>query len=299
MHSITNIWKHPRTSIAGLLVSAVTISGVLSQQGITLGTIGGGTVVTLIGTLGTALLGLLARDPTPPAIQPTLSSPQSSPLSSPLSSPQSSTQSSSQARLGVWMLIALLLQLTLVSGCSQSTVARDIVNWTPTLQSAVATADSTAAQLDPKDAPIFIAATTGFDAASNLLVSQARAYLANPSASVLAQMQAQIVTFQQQVNSALLQAARILNAPSRQRALVSIQAVATAVTAILALVQSISSKQAIAQMAAAANIKLAAVLPYEDGSAAAAIVAGHYGEPISLARIQIAQAERVATQAGF
>ncbi len=295
MHSITNIWKHPRTSIAGLLVAAVTVSGVLSQQGISLGTIGGGTVVTLIGTLGTALLGLLARDPTPPAIQPTLSSPQSLPLSS----PQSSTQSSSQARLGVWMLIALLLQLTLVSGCSQSTVARDIVNWTPTLQSAVATADSTAAQLDPKDAPIFIAATTGFDAASNLLVSQARAYLANPSASVLAQMQAQIVTFQQQVNSALLQAARILNAPSRQRALVSIQAVATAVTAILALVQSISSKQAVAQMAAAANIKLAAVLPYEDGSAAAAIVAGHYGEPISLARIQIAQADRVATQAGF
>ena len=287
MHSIANIWKHPRTSIAGLLVAAVTVSGVLSQQGITLGTVGGGTVVTLIGTLGTALLGLLARDPTPPAIQPARSSPQSSP------------QSSTQSRLGVWMLIALLLQLTLVSGCSQSTVARDIVNWTPALQSAVATADSTAAQLDPKDAPIFIAATAGFDAASNLLVSQARAYLANPSASVLAQLQAQIVTFQQQVNSALLQAARILNTSSRQRALASIQAVATAVTAILALVQSISSKQAVAQMAAASNIKLAAVQPYLDDSAAAAIVAGHYSEPKSLARLQIAHTEQVATQAGF
>ena len=197
------------------------------------------------------------------------------------------------------MLIALLLQLTLVSGCSQSAVARHIVNWTPALQSAVATADSTAAQLDPKDAPIFTAATAGFDAASNLLVSQAQAYLANPSASVLAQMQAQIVTFQQQVNSALLQAARILNASSRQRALASIQAVATAVTAILALIQSISSKQAVAQMAAASNIKLAAVQPYVDDSAAAAIVAGHYSEPKSLARLQIAHAEQVAVQAGF
>ena len=283
MHSIANIWKHPRTSIAGLLVAAVTVSGVLSQQGISLGTVGGGTVVTLIGTLGTALLGLLARDPAPPAIQPARPSP----------------KSSAQSRLGVWMLIALLLQLTLVSGCSQSTVARNIVNWTPALQSAVATADSTAAQLDPKDAPIFIAATAGFDAASNLLVSQARAYLANPSASVLAQMQAQIVTFQQQVNSALLQAARILNASSRQRALASIQAVATAVTAILALIQSISSKQAVAQMAAASNIKLAAVQPYVDDSAAAAMVAGHYSEPKSLARLQIADAEQIATQAGF
>lgn len=299
MHSIANIWKHPRTSIAGLLVAAVTVSGVLSQQGITLGTVGGGTVVTLIGTLGTALLGLLARDPTPAAIQPTRSSTQTLPQSSARSSSPSSPQSSSQARLGVWMLIALLLQLTLVSGCSQSAVARDIVNWTPALQSAVATADSTAAQLDPKDAPIFIAATAGFDAASNLLVSQARAYLANPSASVLAQLQAQIVTFQQQVNSALLQAARILNTSSRQRALASIQAVATAVTAILALVQSISSKQAVAQMAAASNIKLAAVQPYLDDSAAAAIVASHYGEPISLARLQVAHAQRAATQAGF
>src|SRR6185312_15045231 len=244
-----------------------------------------------IGTLGTALLGLLARDPTPPAIQPTQSSAQPS--------PRSSSRSSAQARLGVWMLIALLLQLTLVSGCSQSTVARDIVNWTPALQSAVATADSTAAQLDPKDAPIFIAATAGFDAASNLLVSQARAYLANPSASVLAQMQAQIVTFQQQVNSALLQAARILNTSSRQRALASIQAVATAVTAILALIQSVSSKQAVASMAAACTIKLAAVSPYVNRVTAANIVAGHYHEPLTLARFQVAQTEQAETAAGF
>ncbi len=34
---ITNIWNHPRTSAAGLLIAVVSIGGVLSQQGITLG----------------------------------------------------------------------------------------------------------------------------------------------------------------------------------------------------------------------------------------------------------------------
>lgn len=280
MNSIANIWHHPKTSITGVLIAVATVASVLSQQGVAIGHVGAGTAVTLAGSLATALLGLLARDPAQPATQPVRAS-------------------SSQSRLGVWMLIALLLQLSLISGCSGATVAQNIVNWTPTLQSAVATVDTTAAQLDPNNAPIFTAATVGFDAASSLLVAQAKAYLANPSASVLAQMQAQVVTFQQQVNSALLQAAKITNSASQQRALASIQAVATAVTAILALIQSISSKQAVARMAASSTIKLAAVAPYVDTPASAGIVANHYDEPVNVARIQIARAEQAAISAGF
>ena len=122
------------------------------------------------------------------------------------------------------MLIALLIPLPWMQGCTAASVAQDIVNWTPALQSAVATVDSTAALLAPADAPIFAAATSGFDAASNLLVAQAKAYLANPSAGVLAQLQTQIVTLQQQVNAALLQAAKIVDANSQQHALAAIQA---------------------------------------------------------------------------
>jgi hypothetical protein len=65
MNPLMNIWQHPRTSLAGLLISAGTLAGVLSQQGITLGKAGTGTVVTLVGSLATALLGLIARDPAP------------------------------------------------------------------------------------------------------------------------------------------------------------------------------------------------------------------------------------------
>jgi hypothetical protein len=279
MNPISNIWNHPKTSAAGLLIAVVTIASALSRQGITLGAAGNGTVVTLVSALATALLGLLARDPASPA--------------------SSANSAGPTARLGCWALIALLLPLPFIGGCSATTVAQDIVNWTPALESAVATVDSTAALLLPADAPVFAAATVGFDAASNLLVAQARAYLANPNATVLAQLQAAVVAFQQQVNASLLSAAKIMNPASQTHGLNAINAVAIVVSAILALVQSVSSKVAVARMASQSTIKLAMVRPYMDESNAAVMVAGHYGEPVELARVQVRQVELSAAQAGF
>ena len=276
MNSFSNIWNHPKTSVTGLLIALVTVGGVLSRQGVTLGNAGSGTVVTLVCAVATALLGLLARDPV-----------------------EASSPVASAAKLGAWALIALLLPLPFLGGCSGSTVAQDIVNWTPSLESAVATVDSIAALLAPEDATVFTAATIGFDAASNLLDTQAKAYLANPSASLLAQLQTQIVVLQQQVNAALLQSAKIVNPASQQHALAAVQAVATIVTALLALVQSVSSKAAVAQMAAASTIKLASVRPYINRNHAAVVVAAHYGEPVEVARMQVAQAEVSEAQAGF
>ncbi len=276
MNPISNIWEHPRTSAAGLLIAVVTITGVLSQQGLTLGKAGTASVVSLVSALATALLGLLARDPGG-------------------SAPSTGTP----AKLGAWAMIALLLPLPWLQGCTGTSVAQNIVNWTPSLQTAVATVDSTAAILAPADAPIFTAATSGFDAASNLLVAQAKAYLADPSAATLAQLQSQVVTLQQQVNAGLLAAAKITNPTSLQQALTSIQAVATIVTTILTLVQSISTNAQVARMAAVSSVKLAAVEPYLNSSQAAQIVAAHYDEPISQAEAQIAQAEHAEMQAGF
>jgi hypothetical protein len=277
MNLISNIWKNPKTSAAGVLIAVATVAGVLSQQGITLGTAGTGTVITLVSALATALLGLLSRDPEASASGP-----------------------ASTAKLGVLMLCSLLLMGTMpMAGCNGTTVAQDIVNWTPTLQSAVATVDSTAALLAPSDAPIFAEATVGFDAASNVLVAQAKAYLANPTASVLAQLQTQVVTFQQQVNESLLSAARIVNPSSQQHALNAINAVATVINAMLALVTSISSKAAVAQMAAQSTIKLAAVQPLMDRDRTAAMVASHYGEPLGWARAESREVEVSAVRAGF
>jgi hypothetical protein len=276
MNSISNIWNHPKTSITGLLIAILTIAGVLSQQGINLGHAGTGTVVTLVSAVATALLGLFAKDPG-----------------------SASAVANSSAKLGAWALIALLLPLPFSTGCSGIAVAQDIVNWTPALQSAVATVDSTAALLAPVDAPIFTAATIGFDAASNLLETQAKVYLANPTASILAEIQTQIVTFQQEVNASLLQTAKIADPASQKHALSAVQAVATVVSAMLALVESISAKSAVAQMASRSTIKLVAVKPYLDRSQAAQIVAAHYSEPLATARIQVTQATHIQSLAGF
>ncbi|MGH9607095.1 MAG: hypothetical protein ACRD3N_15515 [Terracidiphilus sp.] len=284
MNSIANIWNHPRTSAAGLLIAVTTVAGVFSQQGVTFGKAGTGTVVALAGAIATALLGLLAKDPA--------GNPDSSPFRAPVSA-------GSTAKLGAWMLIVLLLQATWVAGCSGTSVAQNIVNWTPSLESAVAAVDSTASLLAPADAPVFTEATNGFDAASNLLDTQAQAYLANPSASTLTELQNQVVVFQQQVNAALLQTGRIVDSASQKQAITAIQAVATIVTTILSLVQSVSSKTEVARMAAASTIKLAAVQASMDGDLAARMIAAHYSEPLSLAAGQLAQAEQNEIQAGF
>ncbi len=279
MNIFANIWNHPRTSVAGVLVALVSIAGVLSQQGISLGKAGTGTVVSLVGAVATALLGLLARDPVPSSEKP--------------------QSHGSTVRIGAWMLIALLIPLPWMQGCSAAGVAQDIVNWTPALVSAVATVDSTVSLLAPADSPIFTAATQGFDAASSLLVAQARAYLAHPSAGALRQLQTQVVTFQQQVGAALLQAAKIADPASQTHALAVIQAVATIVNTILALVASISSKAAVQKMSAATGIKLSMLRPYLSDTRAAQIVAAHYNEPLTRARAQVAQAERMEINAGF
>ncbi|HUV69121.1 MAG TPA: hypothetical protein VMW15_05620, partial [Terracidiphilus sp.] len=109
MNAFSNIWKHPKTSAAGVLIAVASVAGVLSQQGITMGHAGSGTVVTLAGALATALLGLLAKDP-------------GNTLSEPVSG-----AGSSQAKLGAWALIALLMPLPFMGGCSGTSVAQNIV----------------------------------------------------------------------------------------------------------------------------------------------------------------------------
>jgi hypothetical protein len=181
--------------------------------------------------------------------------------------------------IAVFIAAALWASTCAITACSGVSVAQNIVNWTPALQSAVATVDATASLLDPVNAPIYTAATVGFDAASNLLVAQCKTYLANPTGTVLAILQAQVVSFQQNVNTALLQAAKITNTQSQQQALAAIQGVSTIVSAILALVATISSKTAQAQMVASSTVKLAQVEPYINRQRSIQQIADHYEAP--------------------
>jgi hypothetical protein len=112
MNPFSNIWNHPKTTVAGLLISVITIAGVLSQQGVTLGRAGTGTIVALIAAIATALLGLLARDPAS-------------------SASSSASSSSGVQKMGSLMLCALLLSGSFIvtipaTGCSESQVVGEI-----------------------------------------------------------------------------------------------------------------------------------------------------------------------------
>jgi len=237
------------------------------------------TYVSLAGVIVAGVAAILARD--------SASVPQANPA------PVSGTQ-----KLGAWALIALLLSGAMLTGCTGAQVAQDIVNWTPSLQSAVATVDTTAAILLPAEAPIFAAATVGFDAASDLVVAEAKAYLANPNATVLAQLQRAVVTLQQEVNASLLEAARIVNPASQQHALAAINGVGAIVNALLALVAQVPGNT-VAGVVITGKVSLAETRILRDEARAAQIIAAHYSIRHDDAEAMVSQQEILLSHAGF
>jgi hypothetical protein len=258
---VSNIFKHPKTSVAGVLIAVSSIAGVLSQNGITLGHAGTGTVIALIASLASALLGCVSRDPGTAAPQLLDHKPVGVPPDS---------------KLGVIALCVLLVSSLLASGCTQAqkvNVANEIVNWTPAIESAVTTIAATAALLDPAAAPVFETATTGLHMLASGLSAAARAYLTNPNQTNLQLLQTLVVELQQNVNKGLLQAAHIENPNSQRTALAAINGLATAVNAVLALVQSVSTKAQVQAMAAHVSVTYAMVRPYVDQGRMAAAAA--------------------------
>jgi hypothetical protein len=251
--NFSNILNHPKTSIAGVLIGATTVAGVLSQQGITLGHAGTGTVVTLIAGIATALLGLFAKDP---------GSSSSSQPPTPIS----------QSKLSVWMLVALLTMgmMPVMTGCTQQqkvSVAQEIVNWMPAFISTADTVNSSIEALDPVTALILGPLTAGINAFGPQIQLAAQNFLANPTETNLQLLQSLITQIQQNTNAALLAAAKITNPNSQALATKDVNLVATIANTILALVQSISTKTQVTAMSRNVRVTLAQVRPYMDAPA--------------------------------
>lgn len=192
-----------------------------------------------------------------------------------------------------------------VTGCTPQekvNVAQNILNWIPALQSTVGTIDATGALLDPAAAPIFALATAGMTAAGNLLVPALQAYIANPTAPALTQIQIQVATFQQSINSAVLQAARIVDPASQQKALLSINGIGTIVSAILALVTSIKGNTP-AVAASVVTVKTSQIQPILDRPElrrqTAQIIAEHYAVSAASAQSMVQAGRMELAHAGF
>lgn len=270
---LSNIVDHPKTSIAGLLIGIVTIGGVLSQQGITLGSAGKGTVVALVAGIASALLGLLAKDPgaqTPPGTNGT-------------------------AKLGVLMLVSIVLMGSMV-GCTGPQVAQNIVNWTPTIISTANEVGAVVSVLDPASAVVIGPAVAGFDAVAQTVANQAQAYLDHPTVTALQALQVQVAAFQQSVSKAVLESLKIVNPASQQQVLVAIQALSVGVNAVLALIASIKGNTVAAAHDA---VKVAQLEPYLDRKQVVAMVAAHYDESDAEASLQVDWSEGKLAAAGF
>jgi hypothetical protein len=186
----------------------------------------------------------------------------------------------------------------LLEGCSPSSIAQQVVDWTPSLQSTAATVAATVELLVPEDAVIIKAALVGFDAATNLAVAEAKAYLANPGQTTLQALQTGVTTLQQQVNSALLQAAKIVNPKSQQAVTAALNAVATVINSIFALILSIKGNT-LATAAKTAKVIRLRDLPYSDQEQAVTIVAEHYRITRDEASIRVNGGEALIWTAGF
>lgn len=216
---------------------------------------------------------------------------------SPLPAEDAAASSGGTQKLGCIALIALLLTAG-TTGCNAKTVAQDIVNWTPTIESTATTVGSVVAGLAPQDALVIAAAVTGFNAAAQLLANQAQTYLNNPDATALQQLQAQALGFQQNVNNALLTALRITNAASQAKVIGAIQGLATALTAVLALISTIKGNTLSPAMLTR-PVTTAEVLPLLNRDEMAAEVAAHYGISQREARARMAVATQRLAAAGI
>jgi hypothetical protein len=180
-----------------------------------------------------------------------------------------------------------------IEGCNGTTVANDIVSWTPALQSTVATVGALVSALDPALALFVQAFIAAFNAAATLVIAQAKAYLANPTTTVLATLSQAAVTFQQTVNTQILAAAKIVTPASQQLALTALNGVATVINGIIALISTIKGNTVTAALAEVKDkVTLAEVKPYLDLDQAAHIIAKHNGsdrwpDDVAIARSQV------------
>jgi hypothetical protein len=279
--NLSNIWQHPKTSITGVLIAVGIVVGVLSQQGITLGHAGTGTVVALIGAMATGFLGLLAKDP------------------------GSSSGSGSTGGAGTAAMIALLcvtMVFAPVIGCTQQqkvNVAQEIVNWTPALTSAIDTAGGLVEVLDPPSALVIAPSLAIINALAPQITTAAKNYLANPSQTTIQVLQALIVQLQNNVNTALLNAVKITNPNSQQKATTAINGIATIVNSLLALVEGVSSKAQVAAMSRNVTVHLAEVRPLLD-QRQMALNADRISRDLGLTRpVTVDQYFAYEAQAGF
>jgi hypothetical protein len=144
-------------------------------------------------------------------------------------------------------IVAVLLCPLMIAttGCSVSqakinTVVQDIANWTPTIAGDATLLLTEIASFEPADAATISGAVSVINADSQELATLCKQYLASPSPTVLGQIAALVGSMATANSGALISALQIKNAQSQNLAHGILALIATAVTILSALLQSVN-----------------------------------------------------------
>lgn len=241
--NFSNIWQHPKTTVVGVLTCIVGVAAVLSQQGVTLGHAGSGTVVGLIASVAVALLGMFSKDP---------------------GQGKQPADSSSTQKLGAFALIAILLAgscgMTGCTGAQVNTVITDINAYLPTalalLQDALtiyAAVGVTPGQTDPV-AQGLATAEADMKALQGPIADYLAASSSATKASTWTNIKAVVDTLTKDADQ-LMQIAALKNAQSQKQALIALTAFDAAVHVIDGYVSSTLTPAQVQARASARTMK--------------------------------------------
>jgi hypothetical protein len=164
----------------------------------------------------------------------------------------------------------LLIACLVMTGCTpaqqQTTlqVVTEINTHIPEVVAAAGTVAATVSALLPTDAAIIGVADTAFTAAAGTLQALTAAYIKNPTASVLAQIQTAITTLEATINTATLNATGIKDTTTQQIVLAALKGLLTVVTVVFALIAPTLTTAQLVDLRNQGTIHLARVRPYMD-----------------------------------
>jgi hypothetical protein len=174
-----------------------------------------------------------------------------------------------QTHLGSSIALALICAVTL-TGCTpaqqQTTlqIVTEINTHIPEVVAGAQTVAATISALVPADAAVIGVADTAFTTGADLLQALTASYLKNPTASVLAQIQAAITTLEGQINTATLNATGIKNVALQNTVLAALKGLLTVVTVVFGLLAPTLTTAQLVQLREKNTIHLAKLRPYMD-----------------------------------
>lgn len=173
-------------------------------------------------------------------------------------------------RASVAVLTLAAVSMCVLTGCTakqkQTTVQiiQQINTHIPEVVAAADTVAATIAALTPAEAALIAVCDGGFDAAAKTLQALTAAYLANPSASILQQIQDAINSLEAAINTATLNAFGIKNTVSQNLALAALKGLLTVVTVVFGLISQTETTAQLQALAATGTMHLAELRPYMD-----------------------------------